>query len=115
MKLYEAMMDKCVMLDKITTSDGLGGFIYQWVDGAEFQAAIVKDNTLNARVAEKQGVTEIYTVTVPKGLTLQYHDVFKRLEDNAVFRVTSNSIDSTSPKVATFAIGQVSAERWELT
>ena len=115
MKLYETMMDSCVMLDKHTVPDGLGGFTTEWSEGAGFLAAINKDNTLDARIAEKQGVTEVYTVTVNKGVTLSYHDVFKRLEDNAVFRVTSNTIDSTSPKVASFAIGQVSAERWELT
>ena len=115
MKLFETFMESCVMMDKRTVADELGGFDYQWVEGATFSAAIVKDSTMAARVAEKQGVTEVYTVTVRKGATLQFHDVFKRLSDSAVFRVTSNETDSESPDVATFEIGQVTAERWELT
>lgn len=114
MKLFETFMEPCVMIDRRTVDDGLGGFEYKWVEGATFSAAIVKDSTLAARVAEKQGVTEVYTVTVRKGVTLQFHDVFKRLSDNATFRVTSNIVDSESPDVATFEIGQVTAERWEL-
>jgi hypothetical protein len=115
MSLIDVMKETCVMLDRSTVSDGLGGFVHSWTEGAEFQAAVVKDNTLAARVAEKQGVTEVYTVTVDKGIQLQYHDVFRRVEDGAVFRVTSNVTDSETPSVATFQIGQVTAERWELT
>lgn len=114
MRLYETMMEPCTMQDKTTVPDGLGGFVYAWVDGATFQAAITKDSTMQARIAEKQGVTEVYTVTVQKGVTLDFHDVFKRDSDGAIFRVTSNIKDSETPGVATFQIGQVTAERWAL-
>lgn len=115
MSLIDVMMEDCTMLDKRTIPDGLGGFSYAWTDGATFRAAIIKNNSLEARVAEKQGLTELYTVTVDKGLSLQYHDVFRRQSDGAIFRVTSNIVDSETPSVATFQIGQVAAERWELT
>lgn len=114
MSLIDVMMEDCVMLDKRTVPDGLGGFTHEWQDGAPFRAAVIKDSSLAARVAEKQGVTELYTVTVDKGLDLQYHDVFRRLSDGYTFRVTSNITDSETPSVATFQIGQVAAERWEL-
>lgn len=112
--LIDTMKEACTMLDKQTVSDGMGGFKTQWVDGATFLAAIIKDNTIQARVAEKQGVTEVYTVTVDKSLPLAFHDVFRRDSDGATFRVTSNIVDSKTPKVASFQFGQVSAERWEL-
>lgn len=115
MSLIDVMMEKCVMQDKRTVPDGLGGFTYEWVDGAPFSAAVVKDSTLAARVAEKQGVSEVYTVTVAKGIPLEFHDVFKRLSDGFTFRVTSNITDRETPSVSTFQIGQVTAERWELT
>ena len=102
------------MLDKTTIPDGLGGIITQWVEGAPFSAAIVKDSSLDARVAEKSGVTEVYTITVKKGLQLKYHDVFKRLKDGTTYRVTSNIKDKETPVVSSFQIGQVIAERWEL-
>lgn len=114
MSLIDSMMEPCVMVDKKTVADGLGGFTTQWVDGAEFNAAIVIDSSTEAKIAEKQGVTELYTITVQKGMPLAYHDVFKRVRDSQVFRVTSNIKDKQSPDVASFSIGQVSAERWEL-
>lgn len=113
--LIDSMYEDCTMLDKRSAPDGLGGFTTKWTDGATFKAAVVKNNTLDATVAEKQGVTEVYKVTVPKGTPLAFHDVFRRNSDGTTFRVTSNIKDSESPKVATFAIGQVSAERWTPT
>ena len=115
MSLIDAMSESCTMLDKVTTSDGLGGFMKTWTDGAKFKAAIVKDSTMAARVAENEGVTEVYTVTVPRGIMLDLHDVFRRDSDGATFRVTSNIHDSHTPTVATFQFGQVTAERWVLT
>lgn len=115
MSLIDVMKDDVVMMDKTTVSDGMGGVIRQWVEGAPFKAAIVKDSTLAARVAEKQGVTEVYTVTVDKGIDLDFHDVFKRVKDGAVFRVTSNVTDSETPSIASFQIGQVTAEKWVLS
>lgn len=115
MSLIDAMSESCTMIDKSTVSDGLGGFVKTWTDGATFTAAIVKDTTMAARVAEKDGVTEVYTVTVPRGVTLDLHDVFRRNSDGAIFRVTSNIHDSHTPKVASFQFGQVTAERWALT
>ena len=112
--LIDAFMTDCVMMDKTSVSDGIGGFVHEWAEGAAFQAAVVKDNTMQAKVAEKEGVTEVYTVTFAKSLPMEFHDLFKRLEDGAIFRVTSNVTDSKTPKVATFQFGQVSAERWEL-
>ena len=115
MRLYEEQMESCAMMDRQTVPDGVGGFTYQWTQGATFKAAIVKNNTLDAKLAEKQGVTEVFTITVDKGLALEFHDVFKRLRDGVIFRVTSNIVDSETPAHASFQFGQVSAEKWELT
>lgn len=112
--LIDAFMQDYVVMDKTSVPDGIGGFVHEWVEGAAFKGAIVKDNTLEARVAEKDGVTEVYTLTFPKSLPLEYHDVIKRVEDGYTFRITSNAVDSKTPKVATFQFAQVSAERWEL-
>lgn len=112
MSLIDEYMTSCVLMDKRSVPDGLGGFTYEWTDGASFTAAIVKDSSMQARIAEKDGVTELYTVTVYRGTPLEFHDVFRRVSDDAVFRVTANVTDSETPDRATFQIGQVTAERW---
>lgn len=114
MSLLSEAMESCTMLDKTTTADGYGGYITTYVDGAPFDAAIVLDNSMQARAAEKQGVTALYTVTTRKALNLQYHDVFRRDRDGKIFRVTSDGDDKRTPASATLDMRQVSAEEWEL-
>lgn len=115
MSLLSEAMENCILFNKQTTADGYGGYITSWVEGAEFQAAIVLDNSIEARLAEQQGVTALYTVTTKKALNLQYHDVFKRLSDGKIFRVTSDGDDKKTPKSAGLNMRQVSAEEWILT
>lgn len=112
--LIESMMVDCCMMDKRSVPDSEGGFIYEWTEGAPFRAAIVKNNSLNAKIAEKQGVTEVYSITTPEGVVLGLMDVFKRKIDGAIFRVKSEGVDSETPRVATFQFRQVTAEKWEL-
>lgn len=114
MSLLSEAMENCTMLDKITTADGYGGYITTYTDGASFNAAIVLDNSMQARAAEKQGVTALYTVTTVKALNLQYHDVFRRESDKKIFRVTSDGDDKKTPASALLNMRQVSAEEWEL-
>lgn len=115
MSLLSEAMDNCIMLDKRTSSDsGYGGYSTSWVEGAEFQAAVVLDSSMEARIAEKQGVTALYTITTEKNINLQYHDVFKRMKDGKIFRVTSDGDDKHTPNSATLNMRQVSAEEWEL-
>lgn len=115
MSLLEEMMTTCVLMDKRTAADGYGGYDTTWSEGAEFDAAIVLDTSMEARIGEKQGVTAVYTVTTSRAMNLQYHDVFKRLTDNKIFRVTSDGDDKKTPMSASLNMRQVTAEEWELT
>lgn len=114
MSLLQSAMTDCVMLEKKRTPDGEGGFYTDWTEGAEFLAAITFDTSMEARIAEKQGVTSIYTVTTDKGAKLEYHDVIKRLSDGKIFRITSDGDDKQTPKSASFQFLQVTAEEWVL-
>lgn len=115
MSLLSERMENCVMLNKSKVNDGQGGYINTWTEGVEFQAAIVFNNSLEAKTAEKQGVTSLYTVTTSKAMVLEYHEVFKRLSDNKIFRVTSDGDDEYTPQSAMLDMRQVSAEEYTLT
>ena len=114
MSLLSNAMERCTMIDKTTTSDGRGGFVYEWRDGATFSAACTLDSSMEARRAEAQGVTALYTVTTSRSVNLQYHDVFRREEDGKIFRVKSDGDDKKTPKTAGLDMRQVSAEEWEI-
>lgn len=114
MSLLSQAMEDVVLLEKKRVPDGEGGFVTEWADGVQFKAAITFDSSLQAKVAEKQGVTSLYTITTPKNAMLQYHDVLKRLRDGKVFRVTSDGDDVITPPSASFQFAQVTAEEWVL-
>lgn len=115
MSLMDDFTSACVLMEKTRKADGEGGFITEWTEGAEFNAAITFDSSMQARTAEKAGVTSLYTVTAPKNAKLEYHDVIKRRDDGKVFRVTSDGDDVITPQRATFQFSQVTAEEWTLT
>lgn len=114
MSLLSEQMDDCVMIDRVTAKDPMGGIKTTWTDGAEFSAAVVLDSSMQARIAGVQGVTSLYTVTTRKNINLQYHDVFRRERDGKIFRVTSDGDDKATPKSAGLNMRQVTAEEWTL-
>lgn len=114
MSLLENAMTDAVTLEKRRESDGEGGFTTTWIEGARFIAAITFDTSIEARTAEKQGVTSLYTVTTPKSAMLEYHDIFKRLSDGKIFRVTSDGDDKFTPSSSTLNMRQVTAEEYLL-
>lgn len=114
MSLLSEAMDNCIMIDKRTVPDGYGGYKPKWTYGVEFQAAVVFDTSIEARRAEGEGVSSLYTITTGRELTLEYHDVFKRVKDGKIFRVTSDGDDKYTPPSAGLNMRQVTAEEWSL-
>ena len=114
MSLLKNAYEPVMLLEKIRRPDGEGGFITEWTESVEFEAAITFDTSLESRIAEKQGVTSRYTITTNKGAKLEYHDIIRRLRDGKIFRVTSDGDDKQTPKSASFQFLQVTAEEWVL-
>ena len=114
MSLLTQMMEQCQILNHVRTDDAFGGYTEAWTAGAKFKAAIAKNSSPEVVVAEQQGISEQFTVVVADNIVLDYHDVFQRLSDNAIFRVTSKTTDSTAHPASTVRIAKVTAERWVL-
>lgn len=114
MNLLTQMMEDCKILNHVRTDDEYGGYTDVWTEGASFKAAISKDMSTEQNIAEKEGLSESFTVVVNQTFTLDYHDAFKRVSDNAIFRVTSRTTDSTAHPASTVKIAKVTAERWVL-
>ena len=114
MSLLTQMMDDCRILNRVRTDDPYGGYSETWTEGASFMAAIAKNSSPEQQIAEKQGISEAFTVVVPESFQLDYHDVFKRMKDGSIFRVTSKTQDSTAHPASTVRIAKVTAERWVL-
>lgn len=113
MSLLSDAMTDCVTLIQKDVPDGAGDYITQWTEGKHFKAAFDFQTSMEAKVAEAQGVKGLWNILVPREITLEYHNVFKRIEDGTVFRVTSKDNKAT-PKGASLNLRLVSAEEWGL-
>lgn len=114
MSLLEEAYEEYTILNKAKVSDGYGGYITTWTDGAKIMGAMVFNTSIEARKAEAAGVTSVYTLTTPRITTLEYHDVLRRKRDNKIFRVTSDGDDSYTPASAGLDMRQVTCEEWKL-
>ena len=101
----------CVFKEKTRTPDGEGGYTIDWTDGATFLNYQALDTSMEARRAEKQGVTSVYSALVDKDVPIKYGDYFKEKESGTVYRVTSNPDEQQAPKSASFTLKFFTAER----
>ena len=114
MSLLSDFARSCVLMEKTRVEDGEGGYTLDWKDGVSFQNYQALDTSMEARRAEKEGVTSVYSALVGKALPIEYGDYFKDAETGLTYRVASNPSEKESPKSATFALKYFTAERREL-
>lgn len=95
--------------------DGSGGWVTNWEQGEPLMAAINRDTSTEARIAEAAGTVRAYTVTVRRDVRLKYHDVIKRLSDGETFRITSDNGEKKTPRCTALDLAQSTAEAWRLT
>ena len=115
MSLIDCMMVPCVFMVQKQEPDGSGGSTTEWAEGEPLQAAIVRDTSTEARIAEAAGTVEMYTVTVSRSVHLKYHAIIKRLSDGKTFRITSDNVEKKTPLCTALDVAQSSAEAWRLT
>lgn len=114
MSLLDDFARPCVLLEKTRQPDGEGGYIVTWSEGAEFTNYQSRDTSMEARIAEKQGVTSVYSALVDTSVPIEYNDYFRDKETGATFRVTSRPEEKQAPKSASFLLKYFTAERAEL-
>ena len=114
MSLLDDFTHACVVMEKTQRQDSAGGLILEWTEGAEFVLYQALDTSMEARRAEKEGVTSVYSALVPSDFPIQYNDYFKDKATGLTYRVTSNPDEKAAPKSASFALKYFTAERKEL-
>ena len=111
MSLLDDFARPCVLLEKSRVPDGAGGWVTEWTEGAEFLNYQALDTSMEARIAEKQGVTSLYSALVDKAVPIELNDYFKDKETGETYRVTSNPEEKKAPKSASFSLKYFTAER----
>lgn len=112
MSLLRNKYENFVVMDKTEADDGYGGENTSWEGADNIQGAIVLDSSSQNRIANAMDSKGAYTLTVEKNIELDYHTVIKRVRDNKLFRITSNSDDKETPNSAGLNMRQYTAEEW---
>ena len=115
MSLLDDFARICVLMEKQRVPDGAGGYMVQWTEGAEFTNYQALDTSMEARIAEKQGVTSLYSALVDSDFPIEYNDVVTATEPGQTYRVPSNPEEKVAPKSSTLPLKYFTAERWALT
>lgn len=87
-------------MEKKRVPDGAGGWNVVWEDGAEFSIYQALDTSMEARRAEKEGVTSVYSALVNRAVPIEYMDYFRDVASGDTYRVTSNPEERQAPKSA---------------
>ena len=86
----------------IAVSDGFGGVIWQWVDGAEIMGVYIQNTSTEARIAEATQITSIGTFVTGINVELEDGDVIRRTSDDLYLRITSLPMESPEPAISKF-------------
>lgn len=66
---------------------------------------------MEARRAEKEGVTSVYSALVEKSVPIEYNDYFRDEETTQTYRVTSDPTEKETPRSSTLSLKYFTAER----
>ena len=114
MALQDVFEDLAIIV-KIDKPDGMGGTISEWTEIKSFNGSITLDNSIQSRVAEQQGVTNLYTIITFDDVLLEYHNIVERKSDGQIFRVKSlNNKENIQPYGATMQVRTATAENYIL-
>lgn len=111
MSLLDDFAHACVLLEKTRKPDGEGGYTVEWTEGAEFMNYLTLDTSMEARRAEKEGVTSVYSALVKKSVPIEFNDYFRDEATGETYRVTSNPEEKAAPKSSSFDLKYFTAEK----
>lgn len=100
-----------VFLNKSIELDDVGGYDTKWYVGAPFVAVVTENTSLEATVAGQAQEKTFFGVKVKKSLPMEYHTVFRRVEDGAIFRITTADA-MKAPSISPLGMKQLQAEEY---
>lgn len=109
MSLLDDFARPCVLLDKSRVRTA-SGYITTWAEGAEFYNYQALDTSMEARRAEKEGVTSVYSVLVQQSVPIEYNDFFRDKTTGETYRVTSEPM-ARKPHARPASISSISRQK----
>lgn len=99
-------------LNKISQSDGLGGIEFVYIDGVSFKGVITRESNIQTRIAEREGLKAIYTLSTSKNIQIDFGDLIKC--ENKVYKVVSIKNELQTPSFSSLDLQQYELEKYEI-
>lgn len=112
--LLSNLKEKCVFLNKSVERDNVGGYVTVYTKGAEFEAVVVENSSIEASLAGINTEKAYVGVTVGNGVPLEYHTVFMRVLSGKTYRVRTAEV-LNAPSMSPLGSKVVQCEEYEIT
>lgn len=113
MSLIGEAFENFVIIDKKSVSDGEGGFVWEYIEGARIKVALGDKASSLSKIAEAITERKEYNVVTPKNTILESNTIIKRLRDNTTFKILYDNENKT-PESANLKLRQTTAIEWSL-
>ena len=111
MGLLDDYARPCVLMVRSAVPGGEGGNSTKWEAGEALTVHMARNDATEARRAEKETSTSVFSALVRRDAPIRYGDFFKDTETGETYRVTSAPDEKQSPRSATFALKSFTAEK----
>lgn len=112
--LLDSMREHCVLLNKTVARDKTGGYVTVYTRGADFDAVIAENTSVEAAIAGINTEKGMVGVTVENAVPLEYHSVFMRVNSGKTYRVRTSEV-LKSPSISPMGTKVVQCEEFEIT
>ena len=110
---YDAFKDFTIN-NRSVVSDGEGGYITTWTDGAVVKRSLTLGSAQEAREALSQRLNATFTVALPIDTPVKRDDYLQSVDTGDIYRIATNPQDNRTPPEAVYQCLYCTAERTEL-
>ena len=95
--ILQDFVENIVLLDETTASDGLGGFVYEWTDGAEISVAVIQPRDTKATIANAIVGQQSLTILTSTAIELKRDKYFRRKSNGKTYKIDHDNTERLAP------------------
>jgi hypothetical protein len=95
--ILQDFVENIVLIDETTASDGLGGFVYEWTDGAEISVAVIQPRDTKATIANAIVGQQSLTILTSTAIELKRDKYFRRKSNGKTYKIDHDNTERLAP------------------
>lgn len=95
--ILQDFVESIVLLDETTVSDGLGGFVTEWTDGATIDVAVIQPRDTKATIATAIVGQQSLTIITSTAIELKRDKYFRRKSNGKTYKFDRDNTERLAP------------------